>query len=250
MTSVKRPTGVLLCGAFLFVQPGCAGPPRRGGTAVDAPAAAKSEPEKDAAPKEKEKRELELKRGKLVRDLVIAKEEAGKATAAVDLQQLSSNEAVERAQVERDLVEQKLRDLAEKLAPVRLDRSRLDLQAAKDYFKESEEELAQLEMMYKENDLADKTREIVIIRAKRRMERAKRDLTLREQELSNLEKATLPTETKDLQSQLLQKRQTSESAKRQVEADLRGKRIERMKAEAEVARMEAELAALDKELVQ
>lgn len=204
--------------------------------------------EKDAAAKQKELHEKKTKIAKLNRELPIAKEEVAKAKLAVDIQTASNKESIERAQVDRDLAERKLRELSEKHAPVRLDRGRLDLQNAKDWTQESEEELAQLEIMYKESDLADKTREIVIQRAKRRLESSRKNLELKGRELDNLEKATLPTESEDLRLALLQKAQALDSAKRQADADLRGKKIELMKAESEVVRIEAEIADVEKEL--
>ncbi len=200
--------------------------------------------ENDAA---KEQAEKAAKHAKLARDLPIAKEEVVKAKAAIDLQQATNRDNLDKTQAERDLAEKKLKDLEEKHGPARLEKTRNGLLEAQDYHKEAEEELAQLEMMYKEADLADKTREIVIERAKRRLTRSQRELTVQQKELDNLEKATLPLEITDLRMQLTQKNQALEAAKRTAESDLRAKRIELMKAEAEVARIEAEMAELDKD---
>ena len=211
-------------------------------------AATKTDGDKDAAAKEKELKEKATKLAKLNRDLPIAKEESAKAKQAVANQEAQNKESIERSQSDRDLADKKLKELSEKHAPVRLDRARYDLQNAKDWTKESEEELTQLEIMYKESDLADKTREIVIQRAKRRLESSRKNLELKDRELTNLEKATLPVEAEDLRLALLQKSQALDAAKRGAEADSRARKIDLMKAESEVLRLEQEIADTEKEL--
>lgn len=249
--------GVLAIG---LVISGCAASGKSASTAPNPPPAQeprasadasgsekKNTTKEDKAKAEKEKADRAIKRAKLMRDLQIAREEVAKVQASMQDQEASSKENLEKAASERELVARRLREFEEKHVPVRLDRSRLDLQGTRDYVKESEEELAQLEMMYAEADLADKTREIVIERAKRRLERARRSLDIQTRDSENLERATIPVEREDLRLQLMQKDQALEQARRQAAADARAKRIELMRAQSEVERILAEQEQLERE---
>jgi hypothetical protein len=113
---------------------------------------------------------------RLERQLHIATERAGVARAQEQAQGAASALAVAR-------VESELKDLTDQLAqleqfdmPARVAKAKLGLSVSRDQLAEQEEELAQLEMMYKDADLADKTREIVLQRGKRRVKSAKERL--------------------------------------------------------------------------
>lgn len=240
---------------------GCATSGKHASTSSDAKVASNSkdtsstekkdetkEPSKeDKAKKEKERHEREVKRTKLNRELQIAKEELKKVEKSVEDMNANHKENLDKVMADRDLSARRLKEFDEKHTAVRLERSRLDLQGTRDYVKESEEELAQLEMMYKEADLADKTREIVIQRAQRRLERARKSLEIQTRDSDNLEKATIPVEREDLRIALMQKDQTVLQAQRQAAADTRGKQIELMKAQAEIARIESDIAQVERD---
>lgn len=246
--------------AMLWLMSGCASTSKRteagdnqsanakGASAGQADKAKEDEKAKEEKKKaEKERNERAMRKAKLTRELEIAQREVKRVASATEDQKATSKENVDKSTLERDLAVRRLKEFDEKHSVVRLDRSKLDLQGTRDYVKESEEELAQLEMMYKDNDLADKTREIVIERAKRRLERARRSLEIQQREGDNLEKATIPVEREDLRIQLLQREQSLEQTKRQAEAEMRSKAIEMMRSEAEVARIEADLVQVDRE---
>jgi len=196
---------------------------------------------------EADQTEKVLKRAKLARELEIARQKVRKAELALQNQRADDQAAIDKARVERELAEIKLKKFESQDAPHKLAETRLSLKNAQDNLKEQEEELEQLEMMYKEEDLADKTREIVLERGRRRLERARMSLANQQNALQILEQHTQPFELAELRSQVTQKDQALDGARRSAEAKLLEKQIDLWSAQAEVTRMEEELAELDKE---
>lgn len=188
--------------------------------------------------------EKALKRANLDRQLSVERQKLDRARQEVENQEVSGRGSVEKSAAERELAQARLRTFDEKEAPNRLGKARLDLQQAKDNLDEAKEELDQLEMMYKEENLADKTREIVIRRGKRRLDRAGERLALQQRELETLEGNTLPHERAKLALELEEKTRELDRARRAADSSLLEKRIAVMSAEAEVARIEAELGSL------
>ena len=207
-----------------------------------------AETETDQEPGEKKDDEdPKLKRARLVRDLAIAKEKVAKAGLALTHQQADDQAELAQKAAEHKLAMTKLKDFEAHDAPQQLEEARLQLLRSEDWLKDSEEELAQLEMMYAEEDLADKTREIVLERSRRRLERARRDVALQHIALANLEEHSLPRETADLRSQMTEKARLLENLERAIEAHRLEKQIALMEAEAEVKRLKEEINKLDRE---
>jgi hypothetical protein len=223
-------------------------PDDQGATTTSAPAKSEEEKKKEAEEKEKTRRENQMKRDRLTRELAIAKVKIEQSKLAAEHQREADEEALAKLTVEHDFASKRLKDLSESQAPLRVEQSKLNLRWAEDSLREAEEELQQLEMMYAEEDLADKTKEIVIQRAKRRIERSRVGLENAKKENEQLTAFVLPNEIRGLSLEVEQKQREISSAKRSRVANELGKRIELMSAEAEVARMEAELEATEREL--
>jgi hypothetical protein len=230
---LKAPPSLLVAVAVLGLLAGC------GSTPAGAPQAPGKDPGKE--------KEAALKRAALERDLPIAREKLAKARRDLADQELSGRAAVIKAKADLDLASARLKDVDEKETPNRLAQARLGLKRARDMLEDSKEELEQLELMYKDQDLADKTREIVIRRAKRGLERAQEGLKLEEESVKTLEERTIPHERGKLALEAADKLRALESAERGAESSLAEKKIGLLGATAEVARLEAELAAIEKD---
>jgi hypothetical protein len=200
---------------------------------------------KDDAEDAEDKR---VQRGKLQRELAIARIKKEQAELARDLQEADDRDALADVTIELDIATKKLRQLQGKDGPARIERARFELQIARDSFQEAGEELAQLKMMYAETDLADKTKEIVIQRAERRLERAKWDLTMKEKALDTLETTALPLELDEARKSVDQATRKLEDQKRTTRANSLEKRIGVLNAEEEIAKLEEEIAAIDRKL--
>lgn len=192
-------------------------------------------------------RDASTKRAALERELPIAREKLVRARANVEAETASGTGLVAKAAAQLALSEAELKTFDERTSPTRLARAKLDLRGGRDGHEEAVEELAQLEMMYKDHELADMTKEIVIRRARRRLEMTKERLALQEGDVKTLEERTLPQERAKLVLDVEEKRREVERARRGAESGLHEKRIALMSAESEVARVEGELAALAKE---
>jgi hypothetical protein len=226
------------------------------GVKVNAPVRATNEsPRSEKASKKKTKStdkadadKIKRKHAKLVRELQIANEKKKKAMMGLDYQRTANREAVEKAEFELDLAQEKLQSFERQDAQLRLEKARLALLRSRDRLKESEEELQQLEMMYAEEDLADKTREIVLERGRRRLERARKDLAIQERSLKVLETVTLPHEKKELQSKMVAKTHAVSAASRKANVDLMDKQIALVTAESEIERIKGEIAQAESDL--
>lgn len=153
--------------------------------------------------------------------------------------------AIAAAHLEAEIkdLEDQLAQLEHVDAPARVAKAKLELSQMQDALAEQQEELAQLEMMYKESDLADKTREIVLNRGKRRVERAQEKLELQAHDVKTLGETTLPHEHDKLARQLELKRRELERAQRQAEILAQEKRVASESADLDVMRAESDLAA-------
>lgn len=107
------------------------------------------------------------------RDLEIAKR--GHLVQLEDAKraQESSEVAVERAKAEKDHADRALKTFLETDRELRTKESAQRMQSIQDSIKDQEEELAQLEKMYKADDVTEETEDIVMKRAKRQLERSK-----------------------------------------------------------------------------
>jgi len=130
--------------------------------------------------------------------------------------------------------------------PAKLARSQLDLQQATDSTTEQEEELQQLELMYKNDDLGDKTKEIVIARTKRRLERAHASLALQKQEVDDLMNVQLPDQRRKLELTLKDRQADLERAQFNARTGEIDKQMAVRSQQIEVEKQRRELEKLKK----
>ncbi len=149
----------------------------------------------------------------------LAELELRRARAAVEQASAIAGEEMAVAQAERDqrVAAEDVRHFDEVEQARRLAESELELRGSADGLLETREELAQLEMMYKDSDLGDATAEIVLSRTRRRLQRAEDGHHLREQRAAELATITLPRERERLALELAAKTVALENSKRAAE---------------------------------
>jgi hypothetical protein len=167
-----------------------------------------------------------------------------RARLEVEAARKSSAVALDKAKAELALAEEARKRFVEIEAPIKETRAQLELQDAQDSLADNREEMEQLEMMYKEDDLADKTKEIVLRRGKRRLERAEQRLKLQERERTSLT-GELEQQRIKLDLAVTEKKAELERVQRSTESEALDKDTALLGAQAELARVEAELADLN-----
>ncbi|HEY3244227.1 MAG TPA: hypothetical protein VGM03_12845 [Phycisphaerae bacterium] len=215
--------------------------------AVADPAAAPAADKASADEARKKEDERARKRAKLERDAQIARLKLGQARTGSQNSEAQQQSAMTKANADLELSTRKLANFKEQTAPTRVARGELSLQRSQDGVKEAEEELAQLEMMYKDEQFAGQTKEIVLERGRRRLNRSRRDLEIQQTEFATLKEKTLPVEVGELELQVQDKQREIDRLKREAEATRIDKQIGILSAEAEVARLDQELSDLEKE---
>ena len=102
------------------------------------------------------------------------------------------------ANVEVGMAQAKLDVFRESVRPERLANESLSLASAKDRAQQAADELAQIEIMYKDQDLDDLTAEFVVSRGRRNAERAAQRIGIMEIGFARLENHELPQEEQGL----------------------------------------------------
>jgi len=218
--------------AALFLLPllGCSSVSPRDGKAADA----KDSDVSDAG----KQRKIEG----LERELAVARErlELSRLEQAVFSKQHEPK--VRQASMEIEIAQARLARFREADKHNKLASAQLDLRTAKDRAQEAVDELAQIEIMYKEQDLDDLTAEFVVGRGRRAAERAAKRIEIQEGMLAALEQE-LAQEEKGYE--LAVDKATSALSKLEAEAEtgMKGKAISVQEAGNEVARLEGELTA-------
>jgi HlyD family secretion protein len=199
----------------------------------------------DAAKAESRKADVAKKRAALLRDAAVAKSKLGRADQDLADQEADNASALSKAATEVEFAKKKLATFDEREAPARVAKAKLDLKGVEDGVKDAEDELAQLEMMYKNSEIGDGTKEMVLQRARRALERAKARRDLGQNDLKTLEERTVPFERGRLALDVAERERDLERAKRAAEKTLFDKRLAKTLAENEAARLADELAALE-----
>lgn len=153
---------------------------------------------------------------------------------------------IRQATAELDMARAKLALFRDADMPNRLASEKLDLQASKDRAQEAADELAQIEIMYKDQDLDDLTAEFVVSRGRRAAERAKAQIEIQEAKLKALEKSELPQQERRLALEV--DKADAELKKLGLEGQIgsQGKAIAVQEAKNEVERLEHQLAKTEK----
>ena len=123
----------------------------------------------------------------------------------------------------------------------KIEEARLSLQASKDRATESAEELAQIELMYKDQDLDDRTAEFVIQRGRRHAARAAARIKLQEMAFQTLDEHEVPVATRQHTLDVAQKQVAVEAGKRSLE-------VERLKGQISIASAKLEIEELRQEI--
>lgn len=205
------------------------------GSSASATAGA-SGPAKDEA---RERQELEQK-------LEIARARLAVAQLEEKAFEQQQEVRIRQATAELDMARAKLALFRDADMPNRLASEKLDLQASKDRAQEAADELAQIEIMYKDQDLDDLTAEFVVSRGRRAAERAKAQIEIQEAKLTALEKSELPQQERRLALEV--DKADAELKKLGFEGQIgsQGKAIAVQEAKNEVERLEDQLAKMEK----
>jgi len=210
---------------------------------------AKEKDNKGAKTKKKETKNSETKkvakRDGVTRKLNIARQKHAKSSLAAEYAEIANQDKIAKAEQDLDIATTKLQHHEQYTAPNRLARGQLDQRQAEDRYKESQEEMEQLELMYAEEDFAEKTKEIVLQRGRRRLERSRTNLDIRSKTFLFLQNHSLPLEHKELQFKLEQAGLLRDKTRRDAKASELDKQIAILTAEAEVAKLDFELQVLD-----
>ncbi|MEZ6016665.1 MAG: hypothetical protein R3F49_16225 [Planctomycetota bacterium] len=155
--------------------------------------------------------------------------------------------AVAAARVELALAEGELATFRDLGRPTRLGLAELDLRGTRDRAQEAADELAQIELMYKDQDLDDVTAEFVVARGRRSAERAAQRIQLEEQNLIALRERTLPAEETKLALDVERARGALEAAEHSATIERRNKGLELDELRYELEQLEAKLAKQSRE---
>ncbi len=193
-------------------------------------------------------RENQRTRAQLERRYHVAQLHLAKAKIAIELGELRYHDQISHAEMEFELAKRRQQIFTKFTAPNRLARAELSLQQAEDNVVEARAELQQREQKSSTAQPAgpvqDKT---PLERAQRRLERLERDLELRRGELKTLQEVTLPLEQSELDLAAEEKKRAVLQTQRDNEGAIIDRQIAFLNAEAEVTRLEEELADLAEE---
>jgi hypothetical protein len=201
----------------------------------------KTTSEDDLKKKRKELEQEERKIVKLERDLRVARHKLEKTRLSTEHNTLCNAAALTKAEAELELSKRRLKTFDEQTAPSRVAWGELALQGAQDRFQEAQEELEQLELMYKEDEFADQTKEIVLERGRRRLERSQRDLELRRIDFATLQEQTLPVERQEHELGVTDKEEALKRVHERAETSVIDQEIDLINAEGEIIRLEQEM---------
>jgi hypothetical protein len=132
--------------------------------------------------------------------LEIATTRLERAKMDAEQQQVDAALAVAKAKIELALATKARDHYLNVEMPAKRARAELELTQVKDNLTDQEEELTQLELMYKGDDLGDKTKEIVIARTKRRLERMRASVALQTKDLDDLVNVQQPEQREKLEN--------------------------------------------------
>lgn len=197
---------------------------------------------------EKERRDLLRKGERSKRELQMAEMRLQKAKLQIDITEKQNALAIDKAKKDLELAQRKLRNFKEKGRPERIERADLGLAFAQDGLKEAEQELEQLEKMYKDDQFADMTKEIVLERGRRRLERSRKSLQIETAAVAVLKGETLPIE--ELEQETGVKDKTEALDKLQIDQSLGmiDLRIGLISAEGEVLRIRDDITDGERDL--
>lgn len=195
------------------------------------------------APLTPEQEEAMQKSDDAAYQLEIATTRLERAKMDAEQQQVDSALAIAKAKLDLALATKARDHYVNVEMPAKRARAELDLTQMKDNLTDQEEELTQLELMYKGDDLGDKTKEIVIARTKRRLERVKASVALQTKDLDDLvnvqqpeQKEKLDNAVKDKESDLQKAESTAKSSAMDKQLAVKAQTMEVEKQKREFAK--------------
>ena len=187
----------------------------------------------------------QIERERIELQLVTAKFEEAEVAYAQTVERLRL--AVEDAQRgERDAREE-LERWKTVERDIRLQELAQGMEAGRDFLKNQEEELAQLEKMYGEDDLTEETEEIVLRRTRRSVERARKNLAWREIRHKYYLEVVFPREDEKLDTAMRKAKLRLEQETKTQEIDKRAADLNREKARLDLEAKKRSLAELEED---
>ncbi len=199
----------------------------------------------DASAPDKADADADDKEWKLVE--LRQKHELAESRLEVAQLQLASFESAQKARLTQarkdlELAERELAKFRDGDRPARIASAELNLQSTKDRAQEAADELAQIEIMYKDQDLNDKTAEFVVARGRRSAERAAARIAIQEAEFKTLIESEMPMTAMRLETALEGKRAALDEAERDADIGMLNKQIALREAQQAVEKAAHELA--------
>jgi hypothetical protein len=181
------------------------------------------------------------------RDLTLARFNFQRQTEDLQRQKEAQSLAQKKAEMDFAAADNALTRFLEWEKAMKLQEADLRLQNSKDNLADSEEELAQLEKMYKSDDLTEETEEIVLRRTRRQLARQKTYLTFQQKRDEVWRAVDFPREEESLQ--LAKRRATVDFERFKVAAATaeEQQRVEYEKAKAGFVKQEETTAKLRKD---
>lgn len=195
---------------------------------------------------EKSQKDPAVRMKSLERKLQLAESRLENANLELQAQETSAKNSTENLTKELKIAEVKFTQFMDLDAPNRIAQAELNLQRTRDYAEEAEEELKQIEIMYKDQDLEDMTAEFVIKRGKRNAERRKQAIAIEERKLQSLREHEIPREWNSLELDVEKKKKALKQAELDNQIKRQQKEIAIRKIEAEIADLKDEMANLKK----
>jgi hypothetical protein len=174
------------------------------------------------------------------------------ATDRLDLQEREMEESDQQfadnirfADVEVHMAQAKLDVFRDSVAPQRLASEGLNLASTKDRAQQAADELAQIEIMYKDQDLDDLTAEFVVSRGRRNAERAAQRIEIQEAGFARLKNHELPSEEQSLALAVEKAASALQRLHSDREIDQKRKAIALEEASFDRTKLEKELSELN-----
>ena len=221
---------------------GCASNPPAGkeSQAAQAPAKADDKGKGDDAEEKAEK----IK--KKERELAYARSELKIGRLGVEADEREARNAIEDAELKLQIAMKDRDNFKGVEKPLKLADSKLDFDRSAQRMKESEQELKELENMYKQEEMAELTKELVLQRGRANLEFAKRSLELQQQKMANVKDHELAKKEKEVDVAVERSEKALKEARAKKEKNGLESELKQTKAEHKIDELEAELGKLKK----
>ena len=191
--------------------------------------------------KEKELKKKDRNITKLERNLQVAQLKLEKTKISQEQSRRREQVNLAKTEAELDLAQQRYQNFMEKSLPSRIAWQELTQKRVADNVKEAQEELEQIEMMYRQDEVDEKTKEIVVERSRVRLERSQRDQDLRRIDFETMMNLSIPIEKREQEMSLQEKEQALERLKESMRLSELDEKINLMGAEDEITRLQYDL---------